>query len=105
MSQFTLYRNNDKATAKAYPFFVNVQNELLDPLNSRLVIPLTPLALLEQKAPSHLCPTISISKGDFVLLTHQMASVPVKLLSNPVDDLTIFRNEIIAAIDFLITGI
>ena len=105
MSQFTLYKNNDKATATAYPFFVDVQSELLDSLNSRLVIPLTPLELLDQKAPSHLCPTISISEEDFVLLTHQMASVPVKLLSSPVADLSTFRDEIIAAIDFLITGI
>ncbi|MCA2019176.1 CcdB family protein [Vibrio tritonius] len=105
MSQFTLYKNNDKATATAYPFFVDVQSELLDSLNSRLVIPLTPLELLDQKAPSHLCPTIGISEGDFVLLTHQMASVPVKLLSSPVEDLSTFQDEIIAAIDFLITGI
>ena len=84
---------------------MDVQSELLDSLNSRLVIPLTPLELLGPKAPSHLCPTISISEGDFVLLTHQMASVPVKLLSIPVEDLSTFRDEIITAIDFLITGI
>ena len=84
---------------------MDVQSELLDSLNSRLVIPLTPLELLDQKAPSHLCPAISISEGDFVLLTYQMASVPVKLLSIPVEDLSTFRDEIIAAINFLITGI
>jgi len=34
-----------------------------------------------------------------------MASVPTKILRDPVNDLSTFRNEIIAAIDFLITGI
>ncbi|SIO95399.1 CcdB family protein [Vibrio spartinae] len=105
MSQFILYKNNDKSTATAYPFFVDVQSELLDTLNTRLVIPLTPFELLEKKAPSHLCPTIHIDEGEFVILTHQMASVPAKLLSDPVDDISTFRDEIIAAIDFLITGI
>ncbi|EJB5271601.1 CcdB family protein [Vibrio parahaemolyticus] len=105
MSQFTLYKNNDKSTASAYPYFVDVQSELLDSLNTRLVIPLTPIELLDKKAPSHLCPTIHIDEGDFVILTQQMASVPTKILTTPVNELSTFRNEIIAAIDFLITGI
>jgi len=105
MSQFTLYKNKDKSTSTIYPFFVDVQSELLDSLNTRLVIPLTPLDLLENKAPSHLCPTIHLNEGDFAILTQQMASVPTKILTDPVTDLSTFRNEIIAAIDFLITGI
>ena len=105
MSQFSLYQNNDKSTATAYPYFVDVQSEMLDTLNTRLVVPLTSVEMLEKKAPTHLCPVIHIDEGDFVILTHQMASVPTKILRDPVNDLSTFRNEIIAAIDFLITGI
>ena len=105
MSQFSLYQNNDKSTATAYPYFVDVQSEMLDTLNTRLVLPLTSVEMLEKKAPTHLCPVIHIDEGDFVILTHQMASVPTKILRDPVNDLSTFRNEIIAAIDFLITGI
>ena len=105
MSQFSLYQNNDKSTATAYPYFVDVQSEMLDTLNTRLVIPLTSVEMLEKKAPTHLCPVIHIDEGDFVILTPQMASVPTKILRDPVNDLSTFRNEIIAAIDFLITGI
>lgn len=105
MSQFTLYRNNDSSTGTAYPYFVDIQAELLETLNTRLVIPLTPIELIEKKAPSHLCPTISIDEGHFVILTHQMASVPSRILTDPVNDLSAFRSEIIAAIDFLVSGI
>ncbi|CCQ10098.1 CcdB toxin protein [Pseudoalteromonas luteoviolacea B = ATCC 29581] len=105
MSQFLLYRNNDKNSSTAYPYFVDVQSELLDALNTRLVIPLTSIEMLDKKAPSHLCPVIHIDEGDFVILTHQMASVPTKILKKPINDLSTFRNEIISAIDFLITGI
>ncbi|HAS8250728.1 TPA: plasmid maintenance protein CcdB, partial [Vibrio vulnificus] len=45
MSQFLLYQNNDKSTATAYPYFVDVQSEMLDTLNTRLVIPLTPVEM------------------------------------------------------------
>ena len=105
MSQFTLYRNPDKATANTYPFFVDVQSDLLENLNTRLVIPLTPVGLIEKKAPSHLCPIIHLDEGDFVILTQQTTSVPTKILIEPTHDLSTFRDEIIAAIDFLITGI
>lgn len=105
MPQFSLYQNSDKSTATAYPYFVDVQSEMLDTLNTRLVIPLTPLEMLEKKAPTHLCPVIHIDEGDFVVLTHQMASIPTKILRDPVNELSAFRNEIVAAIDFLITGI
>ncbi len=105
MSQFSLYLNNDKSTATVYPYFVEVQSEMLSTLNTRIVIPLTPVEVLENKPPSHLCPVIHIDEGDFVILTHQMASVPTKLLRDPVNNLSTFRNEIIASIDFLITGI
>ena len=105
MPQFTLYRNPDKATASTYPFFVDVQSDLLENLNTRLVIPLTPVELIEKKAPSHLCPIIHLDEGDFVILTQQTTSVPTKILIEPTHDLSTFRDEIIAAIDFLITGI
>jgi toxin CcdB len=105
MPQFSLYQNSNKSTATAYPYFVDVQSELLETLNTRLVIPLTPIELLDKKSPTQLCPVIHIDQGDFVVLTHQMASVPTKILREPVNQLSAFRNEIIAAIDFLITGI
>lgn len=105
MPQFALHKNKDKSSAGTYPYFVDVQSDLLNNLNTRLVIPLTPIKLLDTKAPSHLCPTIHIDEGDFVMLTQQMTSVPVQILTDPINDLSTFRNEIIAAIDFLITGI
>lgn len=39
-----------------YPFIVDVQDALLDGLNSRVVIPLTPSSNLEKPYPKNLCP-------------------------------------------------
>ena len=64
-----------------------------------------PVELIEKKVPSHLCPIIHLDEGDFVILTQQTTSVLTKILIEPTHDLSTFRDEIIAAIDFLITGI
>ena len=105
MSQFVVYKNTDKNTSNAYPYFIDLQSDFLSGLNSRLVAPLTPADLLENKAPSHLCPIIKLQDEQFVVLTHQMASMPSKLLSQSIADMSEYRDELVGAIDFLITGI
>ena len=105
MAQFDYYANTDKDTNTTYPFIVDVQDALLDGLNSRVVIPLTALSNLEKYYPKNLCPEITIEGKKYSLLTHQMASVSTRTLSNCEGSLAHIRTEIISAIDFLITGI
>jgi toxin CcdB len=105
MGQFTLYENQNHESKDAYPYFVDVQNSLLDSLNTRLVIPLTPSKYLGDSNIVNLCPTTKVKDENFVLLTHQMTNVPVSALRAPVGSLTHIRDDIVAAIDFLVTGI
>jgi len=105
MSQFTLYKNENKSSNKVYPYFVDVQNDLLDELNSRVVIPLSPYNSLIKNNVKRLCPKIEITKKPYILLTQQMTSVPRSILTKKVASLEKFRYEILGAIDLLITGI
>ncbi|WP_027670753.1 CcdB family protein [Rheinheimera baltica] len=105
MEQFDLYVNTDQDTNQTYPYFVDIQNDLLDTLNSRVVIPLTPVRKSEKTYPKHLCPVIEIKNKKFVLLTHQLTSVSVSFLKEKEASLTDCRDDIVAAIDFLVTGI
>lgn len=105
MSQFSVYRNDDKATKKIYPYFLNVQNDLLDELNSRVVIPFSTPGSIKHRDAKKLCPLIEINDKEFVLLTHQITTVPESLLKTQVTEVTTFRAEIISAIDLLFTGI
>ncbi len=105
MPQFSLYKNEDSSSNKTYPYFIDVQNSLLGDLNSRLVIPLSPRSMLNNMEAERLCPVIRIDEGQFVLLTHQMTSVPVSILKTEVTSLENLRYEILAAIDMLISGI
>ena len=105
MSQFTLYKNENKNSKKVYPYFIDVQSDLLDDLNSRQVIPLSPQETLSHLNAKKLCPTIAIDEGIFVLLTHQMTSIPSSALKNKVTSLEHYRSDILSAIDLLLTGI
>lgn len=105
MSQFMLYENENKNSKKTYPYFVDVQNDLLDELNSRVVIPLSLYRTLNKTNAKRLCPVIEIKKELFVLLTHQMTSVPSSVLKKKVTSLEKFRYEILGAVDLLLTGI
>jgi toxin CcdB len=105
MKQFTLYENENKNSKKAYPYFVDVQSDLLEELNSRIVIPLSAHAALNNLNAKKLCPIIEIDEGVFVLLTHQMTSVPYSALKREVTSLENYRYEILGSIDLLLTGI
>lgn len=105
MNQFTLYKNENKSSKKIYPFLVDVQNDFLEELNSRIVIPLSPHNVLKKTNAEKLCPIIVIDEEQFVLLTHQMTSMPKSMLKKKVTTLENYRYDILSAIDFLITGI
>ena len=105
MKQFTLYKNENKRSKMAYPYFVSVQSDLLDDLNSRIVIPLSDAETLDNINAKKLCPIIKIDEERFVLLTHQMTSVPITALKKEVASLEHYRYDILGAIDLLLTGI
>lgn len=105
MSQFTLYRNEDPSSNQLYPYFVDIQNTLLGDLNTRVVIPFTPLNALGSVEAKKLCPVFEIEGDRFALLTHQITSVPRSILKNEIASLDGQRYEILAAIDMLISGI
>jgi len=105
MSQFTIYLNEDDSSNDTYPYFIDIQNSLLDDLNSRLVIPLSKQSSLDNNSAKKLCPVLQINNDDFVLLTHQMTTVPKSILKTEVISLENYRYEITDAIDFIITGI
>lgn len=104
MGQFTLYENTSRDSRDTYPYFVDIQNSLLDSLNTRLVIPLTPARLLAENI-TKLCPATTVNNDPFILLTQQMTNVPVSVLHTPIGSLEYLRDEIISALDFLVTGI
>ena len=105
MSQFTVYINEDDSSNDTYPYFIDIQNSLLDDLNSRLVIPLSMPSSINNIPAKKLCPILQINNESYILLTHQMTSVPSSILKTKLISLESYRYEITDAIDFIISGI
>ncbi len=104
MAQFSAYQNTSPASKKAFPFLVDIQSNLLDDLRTTVVIPLTPLAAVD-KPISRLCPIVEIDTKKYVVVTQQLAGIERKVLGKRVADLSEYRSDFIAAIDFVISGI
>lgn len=105
MAQFDVYRNRDPATNKVYPFFIDVQNDLLVSLKSRVVIPLIPFAHQDNLIPVNLCPRVEIQGQTYILMTQLISSVTTQSLDPFECSLSDFRDDFVAAIDCLITGV
>ncbi len=105
MAQFTVYKNKNLRTRAEAPFFLDIQNDLLSELETRVVVPLRPASALKGKVMKTLTPFLVIEGESFVMLTPQLAGIPKSELGAPVAQVQQHRAEIIAAIDFLVTGI
>jgi len=103
--QFTVHRNANPATKAAVPFLLNVQSDLIEDLSTRVAVPLYPAEAMKGKTIRTLTPTFEIDGKQYVMMTPQLAGIPKKLLGAPVADISAKRDEIISALDLLITGI
>lgn len=104
MAQFDVYLNPNAATRKSIPYLLDVQADLLDTLATRVVVPLI-LAEEMGLAAKHLNPQFKIKGVGVVMSTAELAGVPNRSLGDKVATLKNKRDEIIAALDLLFTGI
>jgi toxin CcdB len=104
VTQFTVYRNKNPRSRTTFPFLVNVQSDLLDELQTRVVIPLTRAAALTRKPVGHLMPTVQFEGEAYILMTPQLAGVARSELGPPAGNLAGRRDTIVAAMNFLLSG-
>lgn len=104
MAQFDVYLNPNATSCKAIPYLLDVQADLLDTLASRVVVPLV-LAEEMGLAAQTLNPKFTIQNTAVIMSTAELAGVSMRSLGEAVASLQNKRNEIIAALDLLFTGI
>ena len=104
MAQFAVYRNKSPRSKSTYPFLVDVQSDLLDELQTRVVIPLSKTSALAKRPLSNLTPALKFDGETYVLMTPQLAGVAKTDLGAPIASLGEQRPAIVAAIDFLLMG-
>ena len=105
MPQFTIYQNKNTQSKKEYPLLLDIQTNLLDSLQTTVVVPLKKFETNKDKVLTQLTPILTIEKVDYLMLTPQLAGIQRKELGKAIADVEYARIEILNALDFLLTGI
>lgn len=103
--RFDVFRNPELRGAKAVPYLLVLQSELLDALPSVVVVPLVRRVVLAGAPAQKLNPGLSVEGDNVYMLTQQIGAVSLKSLSKRVGNLEPERAEITQALDFLFSGI
>jgi toxin CcdB len=105
MAQYTIYQNKNSQSKKEFPLLLDIQTNLLDSLQTTVVIPLKKLEANKDKVLTQLTPIFKIDGTDFLMLTPQLAGIQRKELGKVIADVEYTRTDILNALDFLLTGI
>lgn len=105
MPQFTVHRNPNPNTKTTYPLLLDIQSDLIADLHTQVVAPLCPASAMKGKLIKRLMPVFEIDGKQYAMLTPQLAGISKNQVGAKVADLVQHRDEIIAALDLLITGI
>lgn len=103
MARFDVHRNADRKSSSSVPYLLDVQHELFQGLATRLVIPLRPASTITRPI-TRLNPILRVDGVDCVANVPEMAGIFTTALG-PIICAEVDRDAILAAIDFLISGI
>ncbi|MEX0739034.1 MAG: CcdB family protein [Pseudohongiella sp.] len=105
MGQFCVYKNPNPITRTQYPYLLDIQSDLLSELRTTVVIPLCPSKTVASIRLSRLNPVFDLDDESLTAMTQDIAGVDRLQLGSQVYDLSSYRSDIIAAIDFVLSGI
>lgn len=100
MARFDVYTNPDRSERRSTPYFLDVQNDYISGLHTRVVIPLRHESAFGPRA-SDLHPVLTVGSDRVVADTAALGAVPTADLRQPVAQLREARGDIQAALDTL----
>jgi toxin CcdB len=103
IQQFDVFKNPDATDAKHRPFLLVLQSDLVSGLTATVVAPL--VRRRDLTGAQRLNPLVTIAGEEFWLATHELFALDRRKLRSKVVSLAARRDDIIAAIDMLFTGI
>lgn len=98
MSRFAIYSNSI-----GLGYLMDVQADMLDFLNTRVVVPLLPISEAPKPAKT-LNPQFVIEGSAYSMVTQYMAAVPSKMLKGKILSAEDRHDEIVTALDLLLQG-
>jgi toxin CcdB len=103
-SQYEVFENPVPRARRAFPFVSVLQSDLADTGSDRIVAPLVPRARMAA-AVGRLLPIVKVLGIEHVLVVPRLVPVAAADLQAAKDNLTGYRNEIVAALDLLFLGV
>jgi toxin CcdB len=100
MPRFDVFPNPVAAERKHTPYFLDVQNDHVDSLGTRVVVPLRKALAFGPRA-KNLNPMVTVADEDVVLDAAALGAVPIAVLRKPVANLRSARASIQEALDTL----
>jgi toxin CcdB len=104
VSQYDVFDNPIPQARRAFPFVAVLQSELADTGRDRMVAPLVPRARMTG-AVGRLTPVVKVAGVEHILLVPRMTAIVATDLRTVIDGLTVYRSDIVAALDFLFLGV
>lgn len=104
MAQFDVHKNLNPASKTIAPYILNLQNDLLDDLPTRLIAPLKTGKILGGKI-STLMPEVEVLGKKYLVVVAESAGLHISHLGPKVGNLKVHRQQLVSAMDILISGI
>ena len=101
--QYYVYKNTGRIAS--YPYLLDVQSDIIGKRNTRVVIPLFPLKNYKGPRADRLTPLVTVEGEEYVVMTHELASIPHRVLGEEVCNLNHQREVVKASMDVLFDGI
>jgi toxin CcdB len=103
MARFDVYTNPDSSERDTVPYYLDVQNNFLDAIQTKMVVPLHLAHRLDVRV-RNLNPVFEVKGKSVVMNTAGMGAVPASELRRPVGNLMAQQLEITDALDTLFGG-
>lgn len=101
--QFDVVPNPDASDAAQRPFLVVLQSDLVAGLRSAVVAPL--VAREHMVGAQRMNPVFSVEGNDYWLATHELFAIEQTMLNAKIASLADQHDAIVAALDFVFTGV
>jgi toxin CcdB len=103
LKQFDVFPNRSARTRDTHPFFIILQSDMLERLNTRIVAPLFPASASREA--ERFTPVVVVDGDRYMIDMSNIGLIPLKAAAAPVANLESERYRLVAAIDLVFTGI
>ena len=103
--QYDVFDNPSPRMRDTYPYVLDVQSDLLRSLPTRMVAPLAVTVLAAGQFPHRLCPVIVVDGQKLTLVPFEAAPLDKRLLKKRISSAKDRADDVVAAMDAVISGI